>query len=103
MAFRIAGTTAIITTSAMPLAARPTLAAAASRSRDRAVASPIPARHEILPKIPLPVAGAAFVRRQRFEQCVPNTHRETALRLAEHNLRHQRLTAFEHAVSLGDA
>jgi len=59
--------------------------------------------HQILPEIPLPVAGAAFVRRQRFEQRVSDPHREAALRLAEHNLGHQRLTTFEHAVSLGDA
>jgi hypothetical protein len=51
----------------------------------------------------LPVAGTALVRRQRFEQRISDPHREAALRLAEHNLRHQRLAAFEHAVSLGDA
>ena len=62
-----------------------------------------PARDEILSEIPLPVAGPVFVGRQRLEQGVADAHGEAALRLPEHDFRHQRLAAFKHAVGLGDA
>ncbi len=61
------------------------------------------ARDQVLSEVPLPVAGAAFVGRQRLEQRIADAHREAALRLPEHDFRHQRLTAFEDAVGLGDA
>ena len=61
------------------------------------------ARHQILPEIPLAVAGTTFVGRQVLQQGITDAHRKTALRLAEHDLGHQCPAAFEHAVGLGDA
>jgi len=58
---------------------------------------------EILSEIPFAVAGPVLVERQRFEEGAADAHGEGALHLADHDLGHQRRTAFENAIGLGDA
>ena len=61
-----------------------------------------PASDEVLSEVPLPVAGAVLVKRQRLEQRKTNAHREAALRLSEHDPRNKSLAAFQHAVCFCD-
>ena len=95
MALSSAGTTGIITTSAMPFGRSSGINGRQHLDLEIVQRQVRPARDDVLTEVPLPVAGPALVRRQRLEQRIADAHGEAALRLPEHDLRHQRLAAFQ--------
>src|SRR5262249_8803461 len=51
---------------------------------------------------PFPIARSILVKRQRLEHRIADTHREAASRLSQHELRDQRLAAFQDDVCFCD-
>ena len=87
MALSSAGTTGIITTSAMPFGGSSGVDRRQHLDLEIVQRQVRAARDEVLSEIPLPVAGPVLVERQRLEQRIADAHGEAALRLAEHDLR----------------